>query len=224
MKKQCRNAVLAGILLLGGLVSLAAEQPAGFRFVPAHTRIGLARVTLLVSDLAYQGNGLTGSYEVRIPMAPWKNDRGEMRLELREPLDSLVASGRSVTGSSHSSEDGRVHPVTCCFATDGTVRITIETDKLATDHTSPTFANDASMAFAPNGYVIKNWLDEVTVGPWVSLASTATAVSTVIQFRRFPGNFFSTSRIVQNWSIRGRSKVANTDTPAPGDSVDCVSA
>ena len=129
MKKYCRNAALAGILLLGALLPLAAEQPAGFRFVPAHTRVGLARVTLLVSDLAYDGGGLTGSYEVRIPLAPWRNDRGEMRLDLGEPLDRLVASGRSVSGNSLSTEDGRVHPVTCSFETDGTVQITIETEQ-----------------------------------------------------------------------------------------------
>jgi len=95
---------------------------------------------------------------------------------------------------------------------------------LSTDHTTPTLANDASMAFGPNGYVIKNWYDEVVVGPWVSLSTTPSAISTVIQFRRFPGNFFTTSRAVQNWSIRGKGKVANTDTPAPGDSIDCVSS
>jgi len=94
---------------------------------------------------------------------------------------------------------------------------------LATDHTTPTFANDISMSFGPNSYVVKNWLDETTIGPWVSLASTPTAISTVIQFNRFPGNFFSTARGVQNWSVRGKVKIANTDTPAPGDSIDCVS-
>ena len=129
MRKQCRNAILAGILLVGTLIPLAADQPAGFQFVPAHTRVGLARVTLLVSDLAYRADGLTGSYEVRIPLAPWRNDRGEMHLDLREPLDRVVASGKSVTGSSHSAENGRVHPVTCNFDADGTVRITVETDQ-----------------------------------------------------------------------------------------------
>jgi hypothetical protein len=94
---------------------------------------------------------------------------------------------------------------------------------LGTDHTTPTFANDVSMAFGPNSYVVKNWLDETQIGPWVSLSSTPTAIATIVQFNRFPGNFFSTARGVQNWSIRGKVKVANTDTPAPGDSIACVS-
>jgi len=85
---------------------------------------------------------------------------------------------------------------------------------LWTDDTSPTIANDPSMAFAPDGFVVRNWLDDVVMSPWVSLASTPTATGTVLRFRRFPGNFFSTSRIVQNWSVRGRSTV---------DSQTCIS-
>ena len=64
---------------------------------------------------------------------------------------------------------------------------------------------DPSMAFGPGGYVMRNWLDDIVVSPWVSLASTPTASGTVLAFRRFPGNFFQTSRIVQNWSVRGRN-------------------
>jgi hypothetical protein len=70
---------------------------------------------------------------------------------------------------------------------------------------NPTFANDPSMAFAPDGQVIRNWLDDIIVSPWVSLSTTPSAVGTIITFRRFPGNFFSTSRAVQNWSVRGKT-------------------
>ncbi len=84
---------------------------------------------------------------------------------------------------------------------------------LWTDHVTPTLFNDPSMAFGPGGFVIRNWLDDIIVSPWVSLASTPTAAGTVLQFRRFPGNFFSTSRIVQNWSVRGRSTIAGTQCP-----------
>jgi hypothetical protein len=94
---------------------------------------------------------------------------------------------------------------------------------LSTDDTTPTLANNPSMAFGPGSYVIKNWLDEIVIGPWVSLASTASTTRTIFQMRRFPGNFFTTSRITHNWAIRGRHPIANTDTPAPGDSIDCVS-
>jgi hypothetical protein len=95
---------------------------------------------------------------------------------------------------------------------------------LDTDHTTPTLANVSSQAFAPNTYVMKSWKDTAVVGPWVSLASTPDAVGTVLSFRRFPGNPFATSRGVQNWAVRSKTRIANTDTPAFGDSIDCVTA
>ncbi len=90
---------------------------------------------------------------------------------------------------------------------------------LWTDYITPTVANDPSMAFAPDAYVVKNWLDDAILSPWVSLASTPAAVGTVLQFRRFPGNFFTTSRMVQNWSVRGR---ANVDD-GMGGTQECIS-
>jgi hypothetical protein len=129
LRKYGQNAIVAGVLLLLTLLPALADQSVGFQFVPAHTRIGLARVTLLVSDLTYSGSNLTGNYEVRIPLAPWMNDRGKMLLDLGEPLDRMLSSGKSVTGRSRSVENGRVHPVNCSFEADGTIQITIETEK-----------------------------------------------------------------------------------------------
>jgi hypothetical protein len=54
---------------------------------------------------------------------------------------------------------------------------------LATDDTTPTLANDPSMGFGPGSYVVKNWMDDVVVGPWVSLVSTPSAVSTLLQMQ-----------------------------------------
>jgi len=129
VRKFWRNAACAGFLLLGALLPVAADSPVTLQFVPAHTRVGLARVTLLVSDLVQRGGSLVGSYEIRIPLAPWRNDRGEMSLRMREPLDRLLASGRTVSGIGHSAENGRVHPVTCSFEADGSIHITIETEE-----------------------------------------------------------------------------------------------
>jgi hypothetical protein len=92
---------------------------------------------------------------------------------------------------------------------------------LGTDPNRPFF--DASMSFGPGGAVIRNWLDDIVASPWVSLASTPFADGTVLRFRRFPGNVFSQGAIVQGWRVRARVRTDNTDTPAPGDSVDCVS-
>jgi hypothetical protein len=90
---------------------------------------------------------------------------------------------------------------------------------LWTDYTTPTVANDPSMAFGPDAFVVKNWLDESIVSPWVSLSTTPSAVGTILEFRRFPGNFFAQSRVVQNWGVRGRVSVDD----GMGGTVSCVS-
>jgi len=90
--------------------------------------------------------------------------------------------------------------------------------------TDPTrIAAFADMAFGPGSAVIHLWLDDTVVSPWASLASTPSAQGTILQFRRFPGNRFTQGGVVQNWRVRGKVKIANTDTSAGGDSVDCVS-
>jgi hypothetical protein len=95
---------------------------------------------------------------------------------------------------------------------------------LDTDHTNPTVANNPTQAYAPNQYVMKSWKDNAVIGPWVSLASTQNAVGTVLSFRRFPGNSFATSKGMQNWSVRSKTRIDNTDSPAGGDSIDCVTS
>ena len=91
---------------------------------------------------------------------------------------------------------------------------------LGTDPTRSAFSSN--MAFGPGGAVIRNWLDDIAASPWVSLVSTPTATGTILSFRRFAGNNFGDGKIVQGWRVRAKSKVDNTDTAAPGDSVDCV--
>lgn len=92
---------------------------------------------------------------------------------------------------------------------------------LLTDPVRTAFFPD--MAFGPGAAVIRNWLDDIWVSPWVSLTSTPSASGTVLAFRTFPGNFFSRGRIVQNWSVRSKIKIDNTDTSALGDSIDALS-
>ena len=79
-----------------------------------------------------------------------------------------------------------------------------------------------AMAFGPEGAVVRNWLDNVVLSPWVRVPPTPYGVATVIQFREFGGNAFSKSAIVRNWALRGKRRVDNTESPTPGDSVDCV--
>ena len=90
-----------------------------------------------------------------------------------------------------------------------------------TDPTLP--ALSPGMGFGPNGTVVRNWLDNIVLSPWVGVPVTPYAVGAMLRFREFPGNSFSTSRIVRNWSLRGKLRVDNTDTPVVGDSIDCIS-
>jgi hypothetical protein len=91
---------------------------------------------------------------------------------------------------------------------------------LTTDPSLPAYFSD--MAFGPGGTVIRNWLDDIAVSPWASLATTQDATGTVISWRRFPGNDFSKGWIVEGWRVRGKSRVSNTDTSSLTDSVDCI--
>ncbi|MFQ5599157.1 MAG: T9SS type A sorting domain-containing protein [Candidatus Krumholzibacteriia bacterium] len=77
-------------------------------------------------------------------------------------------------------------------------------------------------AFFIGGFVVKNWLDNDIVSPWVSLASSPGATNTHLEFRTFPGNDFWRSRIAMNYTVRAKTRIENTDSPAFGDSVDCV--
>ncbi len=83
-------------------------------------------------------------------------------------------------------------------------------------------AYSPGMAFGPGGAVVRNWLDNVIVSPWVSLSGLPPASGTVLTFRRFPGNNFASGRIVQGWRVRSRVYVDNSDTPTPGDSIEVV--
>ena len=92
---------------------------------------------------------------------------------------------------------------------------------LWTDPTLLSYTDD--MSFGPGGAIIRNWLDNIIVSPWVSLGNTPSAMGTSLSFRRFGGNRFSSGSVVQGWRVRGRTRIENTDTSSPGDSIDCVS-
>jgi hypothetical protein len=80
------------------------------------------------------------------------------------------------------------------------------------------------MAFGPGSAVIHSWLDDIIVGPWVSLVSTPSATGTVLSMRRCGAQSTAKSNIVQNWSVRSQRMADNTDTSALGDSIQCISS
>ena len=97
---------------------------------PAKTRVGLARVNLHVLDLHLaDGETIVGTYEIKIPLAPWMNDRGAIRLRTPGPIGGFMTAGATISGSGHSELDGRTHPIVCQFGSDGTVDIHVATDE-----------------------------------------------------------------------------------------------
>jgi hypothetical protein len=86
---------------------------------------------------------------------------------------------------------------------------------------APDRALTTDMAFGPGSAIVRNWLDDIFVSPWVSLASTPTATGTALQYRMFDGQKFSRGKIVQQWRVRSHLRIDNTIRPAPGDSIDC---
>jgi len=119
-------------LLLAALLAfptgLAADQHAGVRVRPARTWVGIARVLLDVTDLSLTESALTGHYELRVPLAPYEDDRGAIRLDLVRPLPDVLASGGQLTGIVRS-DFGKTHDVECTLEPDGSARIVVTTDK-----------------------------------------------------------------------------------------------
>jgi len=95
---------------------------------PARTRVGIARINLQVQDLRLESAGtIVGTYELKIPLAPWRNDRGAISLRATESLEQLTVGGGTMSGSGHSELDGRTHPIVCEFEPGGFVGIQIAT-------------------------------------------------------------------------------------------------
>jgi hypothetical protein len=95
---------------------------------PSSTRIGLAKVDLELTDMWLSGHAIEGRYAIRIPLLPFKNDSGTIRLEAPESFDSLRTTGGTLRGKARSVEDDRVHDVLCRIERDGTVQITVTTE------------------------------------------------------------------------------------------------
>ena len=118
---------LTAAIMLASIGFAPANDLARITMLPSQTKVGMAKVTLLVSDLAFEGDVLVGTYQIKIPLAPWRNDVGELRLFPDVPFLDTLASGGVVNGNVLSHENGRTHPVTCRIEADGTVNITVQT-------------------------------------------------------------------------------------------------
>jgi hypothetical protein len=107
---------------------LFADQHSPIRVERAKTWVGIARVLLDVTDLSLTESALTGYYEIRVPLAPYEDDHGAIRLDLVRPLPDVLARGGQLTGIVRS-DFGKTHDVECTLEPDGRARIVVTTDK-----------------------------------------------------------------------------------------------
>jgi hypothetical protein len=131
---KLHHGIATGILALALLPGFASSEP--LRIEPASTRVGVARVSLEISDLRLAGDRLHGTYRVRVPLAPAMNDRGSIEIDLEDSLGRTLAGLGTVAGVGRSALDGRDHLVTCHFGPDRRVDIVIDTgDRILTFRT-----------------------------------------------------------------------------------------
>jgi hypothetical protein len=127
---------------LFAVIALIAAGPAGalssgLQVKQAKTRIGIAKVILQIDGLNLTGSDLVGDYRIRIPLAPFMDDRGSIRIEVDGSLQEAVLPGSILLGSASSEEDGRVHHVACTFLKGARVNIVVTTPSRVLDFEAP---------------------------------------------------------------------------------------
>lgn len=125
MQHRLRNRILALTLCLM-IASSVGATTRGMVVEPAHTRIGIARVVLSIDPLILTNEGLVGNYTIRIPLAPFMNDSGKIKIPMTD-LNDILIPGSTIHGTASSREDGRVHEVTCTFKSSKKLRIIVTT-------------------------------------------------------------------------------------------------
>ena len=125
MRKRATTLVIVLALALGGSLAVARGWP-GVRLEPTKTWVGVARVHLEVSELTVVDNALVGTYEIRVPLAPARDDRGTIRFELGGPLEQTLVDGAVLSGLGQSVLDHRTHRIRCAFGEDDSVRIDVD--------------------------------------------------------------------------------------------------
>jgi len=141
MRSRLRTFILA---LAVGLTLVAAHgaTPRTVVVDRAKTRVGIARVVLHMAPLTVTDEGLVGDYAIKIPLAPFMDDAGEVAFPLSGPLAEAVAPGKTLTGTATSREDGRVHRVACSFETTDRVRIVVTTKDRVLSFDAPYLVRD----------------------------------------------------------------------------------
>ena len=126
MQIRLRNRILALCLCLA-IATTASAATFGIKVERSKTRIGIAKVVLNIDHLTLTEQGLKGRYAIRIPLAPFMDDFGTIRIPVTNQLRDAVSPGNTLHGTASSSEDGRTHKVACTFTDSKNLRIVITT-------------------------------------------------------------------------------------------------
>jgi hypothetical protein len=132
------------VLLLVVCVSLCFVSPEAsaesrtdeIRIENSTTWVGIARVHLEVEGLRWVDESLNGTFRLRVPMSPKKNESGTIELASQNSLDDVRATGGTLVGSAYSDTTGKIHAVVCDVAPNGTVHIRVTTEKRILDFES----------------------------------------------------------------------------------------
>lgn len=116
--------VLTGLVPAWGNAS-PLHEPRGVRIDPTSTRVMVASVHLELGDLEADGEELTGAFQIRVPMFPWKDDHGQVRMRLGAPLRDVVRRGGVLEGEATSDSSGHVRQIHCEVRSDGSLRISV---------------------------------------------------------------------------------------------------
>jgi hypothetical protein len=129
--RHLRPAILLVCVLASAFVGAStADAPhLAFSIEPSKTRVGIARVHLVVGELRLTEGVLEGSYSIRVPLRPSKNESGTIRLLVPVSLEQIRREGANLAGHAENARDGERRGVICDVHGDGRIRIEITTDK-----------------------------------------------------------------------------------------------
>ena len=94
---------------------------------PSSTRVGMARVRLDVTETTLRGTELHGRYRIRVPLFPFKNDAGTIRLHSESLIDPGNDTHGTLVGTAHS-DSGAAREVICTLGSDNSIDIKITMD------------------------------------------------------------------------------------------------
>lgn len=127
---------LSSALMFGNSVAEPSSGKIEIKVDDTFTNLTFCKVELAVSNFVLNADQATGNYEIKVPAAPWKNQRGVIYFDIHIPVDDLTKYGGIIEGVCiPDSDDKKSHAVIChiepqqCDPVAGGVSLKVKTDK-----------------------------------------------------------------------------------------------